>query len=137
MQTVLAFEVRVKKKNGKINSFHFTANNIDHARRRGEKKGRIISIKEVKREKLIGSIQSMNLGEIISPRKMFGTVPMITENMTMSDFFSGNKNKDGGLHDKSGENTEAAYSGRDSSRSFDRRAKGDRRETQRSDSKEN
>jgi hypothetical protein len=136
MQTVLAFEVRVKKKNGKINSFHFTANNIDHARRRGEKKGRIISIKEVKREKLIGSIQSMNLGEIISPRKIFGTTPMITENMTMSDFFSNsNKNKNGGLHDKS--NEEAAYSGRDTSRTFDRRTKGDRRETQRSDSKEN
>lgn len=100
VNTELAYEIRVKKDNGKINSFHFTANNIDHARRRAKKKGRIISIKEVKREKLIGSLESMHLAELITPP--IAPKPMITENMTIEDFFGFAKavkeNNNGGLN---------------------------------------
>jgi hypothetical protein len=145
MQITLVYEVRVKKKNGKINSFHFEANNIDHAIRRGEKKGRIISIKEVKKGKLIGSLESMNLKDIISPKMNFATKPMITENMSMGQFFNqnkvnnnavnnnGNKINNGGLSDYKSETAGTADTRGDNRRTFFRRAKGDQREVGRSD----
>jgi hypothetical protein len=140
---MIAFEVRVKKKNNKINSFHFEANNIDHAKRRAEKHGRIISIREVKPQKLIGSIKSMNLQELITPRKNFNNKPMISENMTIGQFFNNNNNNNrknnGGLNATAEQTrtTEAVYSGRNSRRSFSRRIEGDKREARRSDSEEN
>jgi hypothetical protein len=99
MNTELVYEVRVKTKKGRFNSFHFKSNNIDHAKRRARKKGRILNIKEVKKEKLIGSIESMNLKELITP--IVPVKPMIEENMTIEDFFRNERvNKNGGLNGK-------------------------------------
>jgi len=61
------FEIRLKS-DGKIFSHHYTARTAKQAAMRANGKGKILSVRKVHPEDIIGSIKSMNLQGIIGVR---------------------------------------------------------------------
>ena len=78
------FEVRLKR-NGKFFSRHFTTKTPEQAASRAQGLGRIMSVKKVQPEDIIGSIKAMGLQEIIGEPLTEITNDTILSNIGLSD----------------------------------------------------
>lgn len=76
------FEIRLKE-NGRIFSRHYEANSPEQAVKRIKTRGKILSVVKVKATDIIGSLESMNLSDIIRVERRQPDV--ILDNRTLTE----------------------------------------------------
>lgn len=84
------------KNNGHFFSRHYTVSDQKKAKKRAEKAGlgRILSIRKVKRDEVIGTVESMNLKDIIgvTPKVYNPNIGIVFEDTNIGDIiYSGKK----------------------------------------------
>lgn len=85
------FVVRLKN-NRRIFGRHVEANSPEHAKKRVKGKGKILSIRKLHPEDIIGTIDSMNLKDIIGVRKE-GLLDTYNEEYTLDSIVFGKSNR--------------------------------------------
>lgn len=81
-----------KVEGGKIFSRHLEANSPEHAAKRAQRYGKVVSVKKVHSEDIIGTLESMHLRDIIGTPKPERRRDVILDNVTLDEIVY-NKNK--------------------------------------------